>query len=322
MTDPSLLVRFTEQDAAHQLRADVRAGLTSDPKWLSPKWFYDATGSELFERITRLPEYYQTRAEQQILQQHAMDIAELTKAAALCELGAGSAEKTRLLLNALTGAGTLRQYTPLDVSREALQNTVAAIAADYPEVEVTGIVDDFTRGLAELRIASPGVLTFLGGTIGNLLPAERAAFFAAAHAALAAGEWLLLGADLVKATDRLVSAYDDARGVTAEFNRNVLHVLNRELAADFAPEDFAHVAVWNTEQQWMEMRLRALRPMRVRLSALDMTVDFAEGEELRTEVSAKFTQQQVHEELTAAGFSLQCWWTDEAGDFALALATA
>lgn len=322
MTDPSLLVRFTEQDAAHQLRADVRAGLTSDPKWLSPKWFYDATGSELFERITRLPEYYQTRAEQQILQQHAMDIAELTKAAALCELGAGSAEKTRLLLNALTGAGTLRQYTPLDVSREALRNTVAAIAADYPEVEVTGIVDDFTRGLAELRIASPGVLTFLGGTIGNLLPAERAAFFAAAHAALAAGEWLLLGADLVKATDRLVSAYDDARGVTAEFNRNVLHVLNRELAADFAPEDFAHVAVWNTEQQWMEMRLRALRPMRVRLSALDMTVDFAEGEELRTEVSAKFTQQQVHEELTAAGFSLQCWWTDEAGDFALALATA
>lgn len=322
MTDPSLLVRFTEQDAAHQLRADVRAGLTSDPKWLSPKWFYDATGSELFERITRLPEYYQTRAEQQILQQHAMDIAKLTKAAALCELGAGSAEKTRLLLNALTGAGTLRQYTPLDVSREALQNTVAAIAADYPEVEVTGIVDDFTRGLAELRIASPGVLTFLGGTIGNLLPAERAAFFAAAHAALAAGEWLLLGADLVKATDRLVSAYDDARGVTAEFNRNVLHVLNRELAADFAPEDFAHVAVWNTEQQWMEMRLRALRPMRVRLSALDMTVDFAEGEELRTEVSAKFTQQQVHEELTAAGFSLQCWWTDEAGDFALALATA
>ena len=189
-------------------------------------------------------------------------------------------------------------------------------------MEVTGIVDDFTRGLAELRIASPGVLTFLGGTIGNLLPAERAAFFAAAHAALAAGEWLLLGADLVKATDRLVSAYDDARGVTAEFNRNVLHVLNRELAADFAPEDFAHVAVWNTEQQWMEMRLRALRPMRVRLSALDMTVDFAEGEELRTEVSAKFTQQQVHEELTAAGFSLQCWWTDEAGDFALALATA
>ena len=322
MTDPSLLVRFTEQDAAHQLRADVRAGLTSDPKWLSPKWFYDATGSELFERITRLPEYYQTRAEQQILQQHAMDIAELTKAAALCELGAGSAEKTRLLLNALTGAGTLRQYTPLDVSREALQNTVAAIAADYPEVEVTGIVDDFTRGLAELRIASPGVLTFLGGTIGNLLPAERAAFFAAAHAALAAGEWLLLGADLVKATDRLVSAYDDARGVTAEFNRNVLHVLNRELAADFAPEDFAHVAVWNTEQQWMEMRLRALRPMRVRLSALDMTVDFAECDELRTEMSAKFTQQQVHEELTAAGFSMQYWWTDETGDFALALATA
>ncbi|KAA5824945.1 L-histidine N(alpha)-methyltransferase [Saccharopolyspora hirsuta] len=322
MSEPELIVRFTAEDAARELRADVRAGLTEDPKWLSPKWFYDAEGSELFERITELPEYYQTRAEQQILQRTAMDIAELTGAGTLVELGSGSSEKTRLLLDALRKHGTLRRFVPLDVSGSALRAAVDAIALDYPELQVRGVVDDFTSGLAALDAGTDRLVAFLGGTIGNLLPAERADFFASIRAALQPGEWLLLGTDLVKDPDRLVRAYDDASGVTAEFNRNVLRVLNRELRADFAPEQFRHVALWNAEQEWIEMRLRAERPMRVELADLALTAEFAEGEEIRTEISAKFRRERVRDELATAGFELRHWWLDDAGDFALSLAVA
>ncbi|WP_338596050.1 L-histidine N(alpha)-methyltransferase [Saccharopolyspora sp. SCSIO 74807] len=322
MSQPELTVHFTEADAARELRADVREGLTDEPKWLRPKWFYDAAGSELFERITELPEYYQTRAEHDILARHAVEIAEAAGAGTLVELGSGSSEKTRLLLEALRKTGTLQEFVPLDVSESALRAAIDAIARDYPDLAVRGIVGDFTTELASVPPGRGRMVAFLGGTIGNLLPAERAEFLSAVRSALRPGEWLLLGTDLVKDSGRLVRAYDDAQGVTAEFNRNVLRVLNRELGAEFDPAAFEHVAQWNAEQEWIEIRLRATRPMRVHITGLDLTVEFAAGEDIRTEISAKFRRARVAGELAAAGFELSRWWTDEAGDFALTLATA
>ncbi|MEV0330362.1 L-histidine N(alpha)-methyltransferase [Micromonospora echinospora] len=320
MTAEPLEIHLEERDLDRSLRDDVRAGLTADPKWLPPKWFYDARGSELFEEITRLPEYYPTRAERAALGRHASRIAAVTGAKTLIELGSGSSEKTRLLLDALSGQGTLGTFVPLDVSVSALRQSTAAIAADYPHLRVRGIVGDFTRHLDRLPAGGRRLVAFLGGTIGNLLPAERATFLAATRAALEAGDWLLLGTDLVKDPGIIVPAYDDAAGVTAEFNRNVLQVINRELGADFVPDDFRHVAVWDAEREWIEMRLRAQRPMRVRV--LDLTVDFAEGEELRTEVSAKFRPEGVATELAAAGFTAEELWTDPDGLFGLTLARA
>ncbi|MEU4743773.1 L-histidine N(alpha)-methyltransferase [Actinosynnema sp. NPDC023658] len=322
MTEPVLDVHLTAEDAAVALRAEARAGLTARPKWLSPKWFYDAVGSELFEEITRLPEYYPTRAEREILLARAAEIAEITGAHALVELGSGSSEKTRLLLSALREHGTLREFVPLDVSPSALTEAAKAIMAAYPGLRVHGVVGDFTEHLGLLPGAPPRVVAFLGGTIGNLIPEERDKFFASVREVLNPGEWLLLGTDLVKDPDVLVRAYDDAQGVTAEFNRNVLRVIDRELDADFDPEDFEHVALWNAEEEWIEMRLRALRPVKVRVGALSLDVEFAEGEELRTEVSAKFRREGVARELAAAGFESHRWWTDEQGRFALTLARA
>lgn len=322
MNTARLTVHFTPDDAARELRDDAHAGLTARPRWLSPKWFYDAAGSELFEHITKLPEYYQTRAEHQILSHHAGEIAERTGAATLVELGSGSSEKTRLLLDALHAAGTLRSFVPLDVSESALRSAAEAIAADYPQLLVHGVVGDFTTELAASEHGGQRAVAFLGGTIGNLLPDERAEFLAAIRSALSPGEWLLLGTDLVKDPQRIVRAYDDESGVTAEFNRNVLRVLNRELRADFVPEDFAHVARWNAEQEWVEMRLRADRAMHVTVGELGLDLDFDPGEDIRTEVSAKFREQRVRDELAAAGFTAESRWTDEAGDFALWLAKA
>ncbi|XTZ17523.1 L-histidine N(alpha)-methyltransferase [Micromonospora echinospora] len=320
MTAEPLEIHLEERDLDRSLRDDVRVGLTADPKWLPPKWFYDARGSELFEEITRLPEYYPTRAERAALRRHASRIAAVTGAKTLIELGSGSSEKTRLLLDALSGQGTLGTFVPLDVSVSALRQSTAAIAADYPHLRVRGIVGDFTRHLDRLPTGGRRLVAFLGGTIGNLLPAERATFLAAMRAALETGDWLLLGTDLVKDPGIIVPAYDDAAGVTAEFNRNVLRVINRELGADFVPDDFRHVAVWDAEREWIEMRLRAQRPVRVRV--LDLTVDFAEGEELRTEVSAKFRPEGVATELGTAGFTAEELWTDPDGLFGLALARA
>lgn len=322
MSEPELLIQFTEADAERALRADVRAGLTASEKWLSPKWFYDAAGSELFERITELPEYYQTRAEQEILRLHSVEIAEVTGVRTLVELGSGSSEKTRLLLDAMRKNDRLNRFMPLDVSESALRAAVDAIAMDYPELRVRGVVGDFTHVLPELPSPSPRMVAFLGGTIGNLLPAERAEFLAMVRAKLSTGEWLLLGTDVVKQPQRLVRAYDDAAGVTAEFNRNVLRVLNREVGADFVPEQFEHVAVWNAEREWIEMRLRASQPMHVTVRDPALELDFAEGEEIRTEVSAKFRRQRVTDELDLAGFELHDWWLDPQEDFALSLARA
>jgi L-histidine N-alpha-methyltransferase len=322
MTEPVLDVHLKPEDAAHALRADVRAGLTADPKWVSPKWFYDAVGSELFEDITRLPEYYPTRAEREVLADRAGEIAATTGAHSLVELGSGSSEKTRLLLSALREHGTLQEFVPQDVSVSALTEAAHAIMADYPGLRVHGVVGDFTQHLALLPGESPRLVAFLGGTIGNLIPEEREKFLRTVRDVLEPGEWLLLGTDLVKDEETLVRAYDDAQGVTAEFNRNVLNVLNREVGGDFDVEAFEHVALWNAEQEWIEMRLRAKRAMTVTLAELGLTVEFAEGEELRTEVSAKFREEGVRAELESAGFSLHRWWTDSEGRFAVSLAQA
>ncbi|SIR70604.1 L-histidine N(alpha)-methyltransferase [Micromonospora avicenniae] len=322
MSAEPLEIHLEEQDLARGLREDVRVGLTAEPKWLPPKWFYDARGSELFEEITRLPEYYPTRAERVVLAARAPAIAELTAAKTLIELGSGSSEKTRLLLDALTDRGGLGTFVPLDVSASALRGSTARIASDYPGLRVRGIVGDFTRHLDRLPAGGRRLVLFLGGTIGNLLPAERAAFLAGMRAALESGDWLLIGTDLVKDPSIIVPAYDDAAGVTAEFNRNVLRVINRELGADFDPSAFTHVVRWDATHEWIEMRLRADRPMRVRIPDLDLEVAFAEGEELRTEVSAKFRREGLAAELSAAGFAGRTFWTDPDELFGVTLARA
>ena len=322
MNAPALEVHMDADDLARTLRADVIAGLTADRKWLPPKWFYDARGSELFEQITELDEYYPTRAERQILAAHATEIAEHTRARSLLELGAGYSTKTRLLLDALTTRGTLETFVPMDVSPTALSEAAVRITADYPGLRVHNIVGDFARHLKHLPGGGDRLIAFLGGTIGNLVPAERAQFLADVRSVLEPGEHLLLGTDLVKSPRVVVPAYDDAAGVTAEFNRNVLRVLNSSLDADFDLDGFAHVALWDADREWIEMRLRARWPMRVTIPGVDLVVDFAAGEEVRTEVSAKFRRDGVERELDDAGFSLDHWWTDRDGLFAVSLARA
>lgn len=320
MTD--LTVYLTQDDIVRALRSDVLTGLGATAKTLPPKWFYDARGSELFEAITRLPEYYPTRAEREILADRADEIAALTGAHTLVELGSGSSEKTRLLLDALRRRETLREIVALDVSESALASSVAVLREDYAPAAVHGIVGDFTQHLALLPGDAPRLVAFLGGTIGNLVPAERAKFLSSVRDNLEVGEWLLLGTDLVKEEATLVAAYDDAAGVTAEFNRNVLHVLNRELDADFDVAAFEHVARWDEKEEWIEMRLRATRAMEVHVRGVDLTVSFEEGEELHTEVSAKFRPARVAAELADAGFALNKWWTDREGRFGVSLSQA
>ncbi|MBA2559700.1 MAG: L-histidine N(alpha)-methyltransferase [Propionibacteriales bacterium] len=321
-TTPTIDVHLSAAAATQALRSDALKGLTATPKWLPPKWFYDKRGSELFDLITMLPEYYPARAEREILETHGADIARRTDARALVELGSGLSVKTRLLLDALRRNGSLRHFVPLDVSVAALTASVDGIAADYPGLVVHGIVGDFTEHLAELPHGSPRLVAFLGGTIGNLLPVERASFLSSVRAALVPGEWLLLGTDLVKDPETLIRAYDDEAGVTAEFNRNVLHVINRELGGDFDVAAFTHRAVWDSAQEWIEMRLVAQREMLVSLPGIERSIVFESGEQLRTEVSAKFTRERVEWELASAGFSLDTWWTDTRGRFALSLARA
>ncbi|MCF3168617.1 L-histidine N(alpha)-methyltransferase [Streptomyces violaceoruber] len=317
---PFLLTRTLPEDATGAaLRADVLTGLTRHPKSLPPKWFYDARGSELFEEITRLPEYYPTRAEREILESRAGEIAAASGARTVIELGSGSSEKTRHLLDALP---ELHSYVPVDVSESALTGAAESLLAERPGLSVHALIADFTGGLALPGTPGPRLVVFLGGTIGNLLPEERAAFLRSVRALLSPGDALLLGTDLVKDEVTLVAAYDDAAGVTAAFNKNVLSVVNRELGADFALGDFDHRAVWNPEDRWIEMRLRARRALTVKIRELDLVVPFEAGEELRTEVSAKFRREDVRAELEAAGMRPAQWWTDAAGRFALSLATA
>ncbi|MFF3014481.1 L-histidine N(alpha)-methyltransferase [Streptomyces sp. NPDC057939] len=319
MSDFQLTRTLDEHAAESALRTDVQRGLTASPKELPPKWFYDARGSELFEEITRLPEYYPTRAEREILLERAQEIASASGARTLVELGSGSSEKTRHLIEAMPA---LETYVPVDVSESALIGAADSLMAEHPGLRVHALLADFTRPLRLPRAQGPRLVVFLGGTIGNLRPAERAGFLASVRAMLSPGDALLMGTDLVKDEATLVAAYDDARGVTAEFNKNVLAVIDRELGADFHTADFAHVAVWNREQEWIEMRLRARSAVTVKIRALDLVVPFEEGEEILTEVSAKFRQEGLRKELSAAGLELTQWWTDAEGRFALSLSVA
>jgi L-histidine N-alpha-methyltransferase len=315
-----LRVHLAPESYLAALRADVRAGLTASPKTLPPKYFYDARGSELFDEITRLPEYYPTRAETAILQRRSAEIAELAGARTLVELGSGTSEKTRLLLHALTDRGTLRRFVPFDVDPVVLGEATEVIGDEYPGLSVEPVVGDFEEHLGLLGAGGHRMIAFLGSTIGNLEPAARARFLSAVAATMGEGDTFLLGTDLVKDADRLRRAYDDDAGVTAEFNRNVLAVVNRELTADFDLDAFEHVAVWDAENEWIEMRLRSRPEHVVTVADLDLAVPFAAGEELRTEISAKFRPDRVAAELRVAGLQSVRFWTDPNGDFGLTLA--
>ncbi|KAA2265785.1 L-histidine N(alpha)-methyltransferase [Solihabitans fulvus] len=301
------------------LRQDVLDGLSASPKHLRPVWFYDAVGSALFDDITRLPEYYPTRAEREILADRAGEIARLTLAGTLVDLGSGSSAKTRLLLAALREAASLALYVPVDVSDTALAAAADGLRSDSPDLAIHAVQADFGAQLTALPRDGRCLVAFLGGTIGNLPPAERAVFLRDVRRALVPGDALLLGADLVKDPAVLVAAYDDAAGVTARFNRNVLRVLNRELGADFDLGGFAHVARWVAGREWIEMRLRSVRRQVVSLPGAGLVVTFGAGEEMRTEISAKFRPEGVRTELAAGGFPLTRWWTDRAGRFGVAL---
>ena len=304
------------------LRADVAEGLTASPKELPPKWFYDERGSELFDEITRLPEYYPTRCERAILEERAPEIAALSGADTLVELGSGTSEKTRLLLDACVagGGGRLRRFIPFDVSEATLRQAATAVAAEYPTVDVHAVCGDFDHHLGTIPGGGRRLVAFLGGTIGNLDPKQRAEFLAALSANLAPGDGLLLGTDLVKDPARLVAAYDDAAGVTAAFNRNVLAVVNRELDADFDVDRFSpRGPVGRGGRNGSRCGCAPTVAQDVTVAELGLVVDFEAGEEMRTEISAKFRRDGVDAELAAAGLDLARWWTDPAGDFGLSL---
>ena len=307
-------------DRRRELAEDVRAGLGTAPRWLPPKYFYDARGSELFERITQLPEYYLTRAETEILASLSEPLMAQTRPAELVELGSGSSRKTRLLLEAMERHGTGRRYAPLDVSEKALAGAAARLARDLPWLEFAGYVGDFTRDLPRLPRRGRRLIAFLGSTIGNLTPQERAALLRSVAAALEPGDRFLLGVDLVKPRAVLEAAYDDSAGVTAAFNRNVLRVLNRELRAGIPLDAFEHAARYDAALARVEMHLLARRPLTLRFPTLGLAVPLAAGEGVRTEISCKFTRPQVEQELAAAGLCLESWHEDAARRFASAVA--
>jgi len=313
-------VHLSSDDLRAALRRDVRDGLGSTSKSIPPVWFYDEEGSRLFEAITRLPEYYPTRAERALLEVHAPAIADMAAADTLVELGAGACDKTRLLLDAMARRGALRRYLPFDVSDEFLRDAASELMEAYDGLEVHAVVGDFHRHLDRIPVGGRRLVAFLGGTIGNLTPPQRRRFLFDVNCTMQVGDHLLLGTDLVKEPDRIVAAYDDAAGVTAQFNRNVLRVLNHRLGADFDPASFEHVARWNADEEWVEMCLRSTCEQVVAISDLDMTVGFDAGEDLLTEISAKFTPERVADELVASDFVVDGMWGADAGEFLLTLA--
>lgn len=303
------------------MAADVRAGLTRPFKELSPRYFYDERGSELFERITELEEYYPTRCERAILEAESDRICEAAnRPASLIELGSGSARKTRVLLDAMHSSGCLETFCPVDISEEITRETADRIAAEYDGISVRGLVCDFEFDLERVPVGGPRVIALLGGTVGNFAPHQRAGFLRRIANLLGPEDRFLLGTDLVKDQATLEAAYNDSQGVTAEFNKNVLAVLNRELGADFDPDAFEHVARWDPENLWVDIRLRSLANQVVNVGALDMLVPFAAGEEMRTEISTKFMRPGLEGIYAEAGLELTDWWTDPDGLYALSLA--
>ena len=303
-------------DWATEMADVTRRGLQEDPPWVPPLWFYDDEGSALFDEITRLPEYYPTRAEAAILAARAGESAERTGVDTLVELGSGTSEKTRLLLEALE----LTHFVPFDCSEGILRESASTIAREHPGLAVHAVVGDFHRHLPDIPRKGRRLLAFLGSTIGNLDPGQRQRFLAGVEAGLDDDEWLLLGTDLAKDPARLVAAYDDAAGVTAAFNRNALTVMNRELGADFDADAFHHVAHWDPAGSRIEMRLVAEADQVVDVAALDVEVHIPADGWLRTEISTKFEPESVCAELAGAGLVAEAQWTDPDGDFLVTLA--
>ena len=303
------------------LAEDVRAGLSRSLKELPPKYFYDERGSVLFDRITSLPEYYPTRCEREILNRHAPSIVERSGADELVELGSGMASKTRALLYAMAGRGRLERYVPFDVDESVVEACAVELVELYPGLQVHGVVGDFGRDLECIPDGRRRLFVFLGGTIGNLYPRQRAAFLRRVRDVMSPADRLVIGTDLVKDRTVLEAAYNDSAGLTAEFNRNVLHVINAGLEADFDPEAFEHVAFFSEADSWIEMRLRANGAQAVRIDGADLELTFADGEEIRTEISAKFTRDAVDRELHEAGLHLDEFFTDGASLFGLAFAS-
>ncbi len=299
---------------------DVREGLSCPFKELPPKYFYDERGSELFERITELDEYYPTRAERSILDARATEIVAAAEPTTLIELGSGAAAKTRCLLDAMEDAGTLETYVPVDISEEITRRVADELVAEYEGLRVHGIVCDYETHLERVPREEGGLIAFLGGTIGNFRPAPRRSFLARIATLMYPGDRFLLGTDLVKAPAVLELAYNDPGGVTAEFNKNVLSVLNRELDADFDPDAFEHVAFWDADNEWIDIRLRSLAEQFIDLRELDMRTHFARNEEMRTEISTKFTRERLEASYADAGLELVEWWTDPDELYALSLA--
>ena len=320
LATPTMDVHLRADDLRRALERDVRVGLVAEQKWLPPVWFYDERGSRLFDDITRLPEYYLTRAERHLLEEHAGDVVAAAGADTLVELGAGTCDKSRILLDAMEKTGRLARYVPLDVSDATLWEAATDLAEAYPGLAVQAVVGDFHRHLDRVPTGGRRLVAFLGSTIGNLTPEQRGRFLFDLDCTMGHDDRLLLGTDLVKDPDRLVAAYDDAQGVTAAFNRNVLSVVNRELHADFDPQRFAHVARFDEAREWIEMRLRSLAAQVVTVADLGLEVRFAEGEDLLTEISAKFTRGRVEDELFAAGFVVESMWEAPGREFLLTLA--
>ncbi len=306
--------------AQKALREEVRQAFTSMPKELSPRWLYDQRGSELFDQITQLEEYYPTEAERALLTAHASDIARTTGVGMIVELGSGSGDKTRTLLDAFQSQGTLRSFVPFDVSETMLRMAAGLLHERYPEAEIAPVVGDFNLHLDRLPSPQNRLLVFLGGTIGNFYPAERTIFLKSLANTLRCGEWFLLGADLVKDSKRILRAYNDDSGVTAQFILNSLHVLNRELDADLPVEDFSYVVVWDEDEERIDMRVRADRKIDATIGALNLPVSFAPGEELRVEISAKFHPEALVAELRAAGMVVHKQWIAAGNEFGLFLA--
>jgi len=312
---PRILIDDRGLSVGGDLAAEVREGLTRPLRELPPKLFYDAVGSELFDQICELPEYYPTRCEREILERRAGAIVRGVDE--LVELGSGSATKTRVLL----ATGAIRRYVPVDVSPTVVERCAEELCQLYEGLEVRGLIGDFHRDLEHLPQGDRRLFAFLGGTVGNLHPEQRAGFLAMLRGLMGPGDRLLLGTDLVKDRAVLEAAYDDNQGVTAAFNRNALRVLNRELDGDFDPDAFEHVARFDEECSWIEMRLRTMEEQAVRIDGAALDLELAAGEDIRTEVSTKFTPERVDAELAAAGLELDELWTDSGGRFALSLSS-